>query len=163
MLDSLKERYGELFKAAKFGIASAVGFVVVEAILSAGVYFLYGKLTIPSSSFSSLALISLNVVAFFSGITVAFVINERITVKVEPVGRERRAHQFIIRLFKFQLVYALGNAITICVQLALLESFGVAPTIGNIVGAIVAFPISYVISMKVVWARPSNQTNTHIS
>jgi putative flippase GtrA len=157
MLNSVKERYGELFRAAKFGIASAVGFLVVEIILTVGVYILYGRLFIPSSSFSSPSLISLNIVAFFVGITVAFVINERITVRVEPIEKEKRARQFIIRLFKFQLVYALGNAITIGVQLLFLESFGLAPTIGNIIGAIVAFPISYVISMKVVWNRHSSQ------
>jgi len=151
----LSQRYRELFRAAKFGIAGAIGFLVVELILTIGVFFIYHNLSIPSTSFSSPTLLGLNALAFFVGVTCAFFINEKITVEKEVLAERRGAKNLVIRLFKFQLVYVAGNAVTVGVQLALLAALSLAPSVGNIIGAIIAFPLSYFISMRVVWNRPA--------
>ena len=158
----LDRRFG-IFRAIKFGGATAAGFLVTEAILTLGVYILYGSPLVPSSDFTSLQLIILNVVAFAVGVTVAFFVNEHVTVSDSGYRRQQSgAMKTLVRLAKYQLVYVLGNAITIGVQLALLGTLSVAPSIGNIIGAIVAFPVSYLISMRYVWkiANLGSQVST---
>jgi len=56
-----------------------------------------------------------------------------------------------IRLAKYQLVYLLGNAISITTQLALLYTLGITPAIGNILGSAVALPVNYTVSSILVW------------
>lgn len=146
----IDKRYG-IFRAAKFGVAGAIGFVVAEIIIIIGLYALYGKTNVPSAIYSSPLLLALNIVAFVIGVTVGFFVNERITVRNQGEQKIGSAKKVAIRLLKFQGVYAIGNAITIGVQLALLEAFSLSPAIGNIIGAIVAFPVSYFVSMRVVW------------
>ena len=146
----IDKRYG-IFRAAKFGVAGAIGFVVAEIIIIIGLYALYGKTNVPSAIYSSPLLLALNIVAFVIGVTVGFFANERITVRDQGEQKIGGARKVAIRLLKFQGVYAIGNAITIGVQLALLEAFSLSPAIGNIIGAIVAFPVSYFVSMRVVW------------
>ncbi|MDH2901301.1 MAG: GtrA family protein [archaeon] len=146
----LDERYG-IFRAAKFGVAGAIGFVVAEVIIVIGLYALYGKANVPSAIYSSHVLLALNIVAFVIGVTVGFFVNERITVRNQGEQKIGGARNVAIRLLKFQGVYAIGNAITIGVQLALLEALSLSPAIGNVIGAIVAFPVSYFVSMRVVW------------
>ncbi|MHB8567868.1 MAG: GtrA family protein [Nitrososphaerales archaeon] len=149
-LRKLVERYSELFRAAKFGIAGAVGFLVAEVILTAGIFAVYHNLNVNSAAYSSPTLLGLNVLAFGVGVTVSFFINERITVRVKSA-------ETIIRLLKFQLVYVAGNAVTIGVQLFLLKAFSLTPSLGNIMGAIIAFPLSYFISMRYVWKVTSEK------
>jgi putative flippase GtrA len=146
----IDKRYG-VFRAAKFGIAGAVGFLVAEAIIIIGLYVIYGRANIPSTIYSSPVLLVLNIVAFVIGVTVGFFINEQITVKNVGDQRQKGVKNTSIRLLKFQAVYAIGNAITIGVQLGLLDAFSLSPAIGNIIGAIVAFPVSYFFSMRIVW------------
>lgn len=55
------------------------------------------------------------------------------------------------RLFSYELIYALGNAISISVQLYLYYYEGINVLIGNIVGAILATPVNYVLTMQIVW------------
>ncbi len=156
----IDQRYG-IFRAAKFGIAGAIGFLVAEVIIVAGLFVIYGRANVPSAIYSSPTLLGLNIVAFVIGVTVGFFVNERITVQNQGVQQSRGVRQVGVRLLKFQGVYALGNAITIGVQLGLLETLSLSPAVGNIIGAIVAFPVSYVFSMKIVWklgltqARPT--------
>jgi len=145
----LDRRY-RIFRLAQFGIAGIVGFLALEAILVAGLYALYGNATIPSNFASSPELLSLDIFASVVGVVVGFFVNERTTVR----GMERRGKRWkdtLARLAKFEGVYAVGSAITIAVQLALLAWLSLSPAIGNIVGAIVAYPVSYFISMRVVW------------
>jgi hypothetical protein len=58
-------------------------------------------------------------------------------------------------LLKFEGVNAVGNAVAILVQFALLVVLSVAPVAGNVVGSIVSFPVTYLISMHFVW-KPSS-------
>ena len=60
----------------------------------------------------------------------------------------------LVRVGKFEAVSALGNVVVIVVQLALLSILGVSPAIGNLVGGVVAFPVSHLISIRVVWKLP---------
>ncbi len=149
-INSLDQRYG-IFRAAKFGVAGAVGFLVAEIIIIAGLYAIYGKQTVSGEIYSSPTLLGLNIVAFVVGVTVGFFINERITVRNIGDQKSRGFAKVGIRLLKFQGVYAVGNAITIGIQLGLLKLISLPPAIGNIIGAIVAFPVSYFFSMRVVW------------
>jgi len=151
----LERKYGVL-RFAQFGIAGIVGFLALEAILVAGLYAIYGRADVPSDIASSPTLLSLDIVASVFGVVVGFFVNERTTVRdLQSLGR-RGAKKTLVRLAKFEGVYALGSAMTIGVQLALLAGFGVSPAIGNIVGAIAAYPVSYVISMRVVWRGPGS-------
>jgi putative flippase GtrA len=158
---ALDRKYG-LFRAVRFGIAGIVGFLVAEVIIVVGLYAIYRSENVSSEIYTSTTLLGLNILAFVIGVTVGFFINERITVRNRGAQKLGGATQVGIRLLKYQGVYALGNAITIGVQLALLRFFSLAPAVGNIIGAIVAFPVSYVISMRVVW-RINSATATNAS
>ena len=139
-----------LVKAAAFGVASIAGFLVAEAIVIAGLYAFFGGLDVSRGTSGSPSLLALDVFALMVGVTASFLLNERTSVgNLGGGGQGRRATAS--RLGKFQLVSALGNAVVIVVQLALLTFLGVSPAIGNVVGGISAFPVSYMISIRVVW------------
>lgn len=148
-LAELAERYGAL-KAVKFGIAGVVGFMVAEAIIVVGLFLMSGGVDVPSGFSSSPSLLAVDVVAFLAGVTVGFFVNEATTVKgaLDSGGGKNGV---FLRLAKYQGVYVLGNAITIGTQLLLLEALALSPAIGVLVGAVVAYPVSYVISMRFVW------------
>jgi putative flippase GtrA len=151
MMDRIRElgrKYGVL-RAAQFGLAGVAGFLVLEAIVIGGLYGIYGKLEIPSDVYSSPTLLGLDILAALAGVTVGFLVNERTTVR----DLDWQTRSRTVRWLKYQGVYILGNAVTIGVQLALLAGFALSPAVGNIFGAIVAYPPSYFISMKLVW-RP---------
>lgn len=155
---NIDERYG-VFRAAKFGVAGAIGFLVAEGIIIAGLYAIYGKTSVPGMVYDSPLLLGLNIAAFVIGVTVGFFVNEQATVRDAQPQSSKSSKSLLIRLLKFQGVYAVGNAITIGVQLLLLRAISLNPAIGNIIGAIVAFPISYIFSMKIVWRlglKPKN-------
>ncbi|MDA4118039.1 MAG: hypothetical protein OK455_06820, partial [Thaumarchaeota archaeon] len=59
------------------------------------------------------------------------------------------------RLLKFEGANAMGNATILGVQFALLVTLSVTPMIGNIVGAIVSYPVTYLVSMHFVWRHTS--------
>jgi len=144
------DRKYHFFRLAQFGIAGIVGFLVLEAILVVGLYAMYGNTNIPSNLASSPELLSLDIFASVVGVVVGFFVNERTTVR--NVGRSQKEWKAtLVRLGKFEGVYAFGSAITIGVQLALLAWISLSPAIGNIVGAIAAYPVSYFISMRLVW------------
>jgi len=148
-LARLADRYGVL-RAVKFGVAGIVGFAVAEAIIVAGLFLTNGTLEVPSGYSSSPSLLAVDIVAFVIGVTVGFFVNERTTVKDAP-SRESGGGGTAVRLAKYQGVYVLGNAITIGTQLVLLAAFALSPAIGVLAGAVVAYPVSYVISMRFVW------------
>ncbi|MDE1852825.1 MAG: GtrA family protein [Thaumarchaeota archaeon] len=149
-IEELNREYG-VFRAAEFGIAGAVGFLVAEGIIVAGLYAIYGEPSVPGGVSSSPILLALDVFAFVTGVTVGFFVNERTTVRKIADKEGKGEKNTLVRLARFQGVYALGNAITIGVQFALLAWFALSPAIGNMVGAVVAFPVSYFISMRAVW------------
>src|SRR5579862_3029924 len=77
----LEKRYG-VVRTFRFAIAGALGFGVTEAVLTVGLLLFYGKLGVPHASFSSVGLLSLDVLSLVVGVTASFVVNERITVSV---------------------------------------------------------------------------------
>ena len=137
---------------------AAVGFLIAEVILVLGVLVFYHTTNVPSVAYSSLTILGLNALAFGIGVTVAFMINERVTVRGQAAeGRkEGRANWFKFRRWgKYQLASLLGNIVIVGVQLALLATISLSPVFGNIVGAIVSYPVTYFISMRFVWGvRP---------
>ena len=150
-METLKEldRKYRIFRLAQFGVAGIVGFLALEAILVVGLYLLYGSPSLPSSFASSPGLLGLDVLASVVGVVVGFFVNERTTVR--SVDLRKGWKDTLLRLGKFEVVYALGSAVTIAVQLALLAWLALSPALGNIVGAVVAYPVSYAISMRFVW------------
>ena len=143
------DRKYHFYRLAKFGIAGIVGFLVLEAVLVVGLYAVYGSPDLPSDFASSPGLLALDVFASVVGVVVGFFVNERTTVS--DVERRKGWRDTLVRLGKFEGVYALGSAITIAVQLALLAWLALSPAVGNVVGAIAAYPVSYAISMRFVW------------
>jgi len=146
----LGKKYG-IIRAAQFGIAGILGFVALEAVLLLGLFVNYGTVNLPSDLYSSPRLLGLDVLASFVGVTVGFFANERTTARGASTLAMTGTRHRVVRLLKFQGVYVVGNAITIGVQLILLGAFSLSPAIGNIVGAVVAYPPSYFIAMRFVW------------
>ncbi len=117
----------------------AVSFGVSETIIAVGYALLGRHLILP-----------VEVVAAFTSITTGFILNEKITMK--GVGVHGGGLKGLgVRLAKYQLVYLLGNAISITTQLGLLYTLGITPAIGNIIGSAVALPVNYTVSSKLVW------------
>lgn len=100
-------------------------------------------------------LLELNILASGVGNATAFFINERITVHIQNNPKDKGRKRLIIRLLKFEGLNSAGSAIGVLVQLFLLKTLSVSLVLGNIVGAIVAYPIMYLVSMRFVW-----KTNT---
>ena len=91
---------------------------------------------------------NLRIAALCVGVTVSFFINQTSFKWAELIDP---AHALFIRLLKFQIVSWGGNALIIAVQLLLLREFSISPSLGNIVGALVTFPLAYLFSMRYVW------------
>ena len=139
-------------KPIRFALAGGASFCVAEIILTAGVFLMTnGSLQVKSGEYSSPALIGLNIIVAILSVATGFFINERITVHNQGEQKKRKAINIGTRLFKFELVYALGNAISILVQLLLLHYFSISPILGNIGGAAAAYPVNYMVSMIFVW------------
>ena len=133
-------------RLAKFAVASALGFLVAEAIIFVGVLYLFHTAQVPSLDYSSPEIIGLDALAFGTGVTAAFLINERHTVP--GAGRDA---SWPARWGKYQLSSLLGNVLIVVVQLALLATVSLSPVFGSIVGAVVTYPVTYVVSMRFVW------------
>jgi putative flippase GtrA len=138
-----------VFRAAAFAVSASIGFVVAEALIVAGLYVLFGQLELPGNMSSSPTLLALDVFALATGVAVSFAINERTTVK----GAQWKTNEtrMLLRLWRFEGVSAIGNLVIIVVQLVLLAEFGLSPAIGSVIGAVVGFPVSYLMSMRLVW------------
>jgi putative flippase GtrA len=144
------EQMFPVVKKFRFAIAGMIGFGVTELVLSAGLLIVYGKLVFPHTSFSSIGLLGLDVLALVVGVSASFFINERITVKVSKdlvSGEGGRIERFL----RFQGVSGVGNAGIIVVQLILLTALDISPLLGAIIGAVVTYPIVYFISINYVW------------
>lgn len=152
--ESLQAKPG-ILRVVKFAIASGLGFLVAEAILVLGVLAFYHTTKVPSLDFSSADLLGLDALAFGVGVAAAFIINERVTVR--DLGEQRRTGRasWIVRLCKYELSSLLGNIIIVGVQLAVLATASLSPVFGSVVGAVVSYPVTYVVSMRFVWrVRP---------
>lgn len=135
-LGALLERARRPALFASFGVAA---FLVSEAIVTVG-YDLFGKHLI----------VLVEALAAFLSVTFGFVLNEKVTMR--NVGKHGGgAVGFLVRLAKYQLVYLLGNAISVGLQLALLYWLGISPSFGNILGSAAALPANYLVSSRVVW------------
>ncbi len=145
----LETRYG-VVKTLRFAIAGVAGFVVTEAVLTVGLLVFFGKLSIPHESFSSPALLALDVLSLLIGVSASFLINERITIHV-PKGEKGGGASRFRRLVKFQAVSGIGNTGIVVVQLILLATLEISPLLGSIVGAVVTYPLVYYISIRYVW------------
>lgn len=138
---------GGVLRIVKFALASAIGFLLYEAILVLGVLAVYHTTKVPGITSSSLAILGLDALAFGVGVTAAFVINERVTIK----GHGRGGASWLVRWGKYQLASLLGNVIIVVVQLALLATISLSPVLGSVVGAVVSYPVTYAVSMYFVW------------
>lgn len=147
-MSNLFRRFG-LLRAARFGIASVVGFLVAELIIVSGLFALYGSTDVPAATSGWTDLLALDVFALVIGVTVSFAMNERTTFR--DASRAESGGNVLARLAMFQLVSAMGNAVVIAVQILLLSAFAITPAFGNVCGAIVAYPVSYLVSTRTVW------------
>lgn len=151
MSPGTKERRRPVFRVAGFAIASGVGFLVFEAIVTLGVAVLYHSTQVPNLLSASLTVLGLDVLGLVAGNTVAFLINERVTVRGLGHRLGGGVVERAVRWGKYQLTSLLGSTVIVVVQLALLAAVSLSPILGSIAGAIVAFPVAYVASMHVVW------------
>jgi putative flippase GtrA len=153
-LYGLERRFG-VFRIVKFAVATGTGFLINEAIVVLGVVALYHTIRVPSFGESSLTILGLDALALGVGDTVAFLINERVTVNgLDEEGRRGR-HKWSVRWGEYQLTSLLGNAMIVVVQLALLATISLSPVFGNVMGAVVSYPVTYAVSMHFVWGvRP---------
>ena len=143
-----KPRGGFAFlRAVKFAIATGLGFLIAEGILVLGVFALYRAIEVPGLS-SSPTILGLDALSLGVGSTAAFLINERVTVTKYD---SRTTSSWLVRWGKYQLAKLLGNILIVVIQLALLAAVSLSPIYGSIVGAILSYPVTYVVSMTFVW------------
>ncbi len=128
-----------IVRGFKFTVAGGAGFFIAEALLFIGL-FLVGETY----------LLEINIFAAILSIAGGFFINEFWTSKNEG-NHGGNITGLLFRLLKFEMVYGVGNIISIAVQLFLFYHFAVYPLLGNIAGAVVALPVNYFVSMVVVW------------
>ncbi len=153
-LDGLERRYG-VFRVVRFAVASGTGFLVNEAVVVLGVLVLYHSIRVPSFGSSSLSILELDAIALGIGDTVAFLINERVTVRGQGEERRKGRLHWSVRWGEYQLTSLLGNVMIVGVQLAFLATLSLSPVFGNVIGAVVSYPVTYVVSMRYVWrVRP---------
>ena len=156
---SLSRRYQTIFRTAKFATGSLVGFLDTEIMVTAGTFFLYGKSSAPSSAFHSAPFILINIIAFVTGVTVAFFINESLLIR-HDVERINSGYQAILtRLGRFQLILLTSNLTMIAVELLMIKEFSFPPILSIVVGAIVSFPLSYFFSIRYIWTITEHPRN----
>jgi putative flippase GtrA len=123
----------------KYSASGFVGFLALEILTFLGIFLLgYPRI------------IAVDIIAFSVAVAIEFLFQEYWTT--HRIG-EHHGHLYGLfsRLLKFELLNAVGNAVAITVQIALLRFFGLYPIIGNFIGSLVAFPFNYYIQMRVVW------------
>ncbi len=126
-------------RGVKFLIAGIGGFLFVELLLYIGIRL-----------FSTSALPEIDVVSAFLSVMFGFSVNEHWSTAGDGY-HPKGALKWVERLLLFEGVYAFGNVVSIAVQLFLFYYFGILPYIGTFIGTLVAFPLNYLISMKIVW------------
>jgi len=154
-IHKLRLHYTGLFKIGTFGISSGIGFLVAETILTTGVLFIFGSIKVKNTVYASPVLLALDIFALSFGVTVSFFINQTSFKWAELIDP---AHALFTRLLTFQLVSWGGNTLIIGVQLLLLREFSISPTVGNIIGALITFPLTYLFSMRYVWKNSDRES-----
>lgn len=155
-IHKLRLRNKGLFKIGTFGISSGIGFLAAEIILTIGVVIIFGSIKVKTDLYTSPILLALDIFALCIGVTVSFFINQTSFKWAELIDP---AHALFSRLLRFQLVSWGGNALIIGVQLLLLREFSISPSVGNIIGALVTFPLAYLFSMRYVWKNSDGSVN----
>ena len=140
-----------IVRIIKFAMATGVGFLFNEMILVVGILAVYRMFTVPSFASSSLIILGLDAVALGTGDTVAFLINERVTVRGRTDEEGRGEQSWRARFVEYQLAALMGNFMIAGVQLTLLATVALSPILGAVVGALVSYPVTYAVSMRLVW------------
>lgn len=95
-------------------------------------------------------LLAVEILAMVLSVTLGYFLNEIWTSR--GAGWHGKGLAGIaLRLAIYQVIYATGNAISISIQLYLFYYHGIDVLIGNILGAAVATPVNYVLTMTLVW------------
>lgn len=95
-------------------------------------------------------LLAVEILAMVLSVTLGYFLNEIWTSR--GMGWHGKGIAGVsFRLAVYQLIYATGNAISISIQLYLFYYHGIDVLVGNILGAAVATPVNYVLSMTLVW------------
>ena len=149
-LNGLERRFG-VFRVVRFAVASGTGFLVNEMVVVLGVVLLYHSIRVPSFSNSSLSILELDALALGIGDTVAFLINERVTVRGLGEERKKGRLHWSVRWGEYRLTALAGNLMIVVVQLTCLATISLSPVFGNMIGAVVSYPVTYVVSMRYVW------------
>jgi putative flippase GtrA len=148
--DNPWRRHGFL-RIAKFAAAVGLGFLVAEAILALGVMASYHTIEVPGFVHSSPTILGLDALAFGTGVTVAFIINEQVTIEHQRQQRSKGRASWFVRWCRYQLASLIGNVMIVGVQLALLAMISLSPILGTVIGAVVSYPLTYIVSMHFVW------------
>lgn len=152
-----RELWGDFKRSriVRFGLASGIGFLVAEGILAVGVAIFFQSSAATGTGRWASAVLVLDAISFGTGVTIAFVINEYVTVR----GPTLRAGwtSWLLRWSKYQASSLLGNVVLVGVQLVLLAWISLNPAIGSLAGAIISYPVTYLFSMRFVWGAPSGQ------
>ncbi len=128
-----------IIRGSKYSIVSIISFGIEEGVLAAVLY-----------SVGLGYIILANIAAIFISVAFSFFMNEWWVVKNEGYHGMGMAG-LIVRMLKFQAIYAFGSAVGVITQLIIYHFSGINPVIANIGGAIIAYPINYVFSLLIVW------------
>lgn len=135
----------------------------IKFLCTGFVAFLFSELVIyiGTSLFTTSVIVQIDLVAAVTSIALGFYLNDLWTTR--HAGFHPRGVRInLFRLALYEGVYALGNVISYSIQLLLFYYLQVNPLLGNLVGAVVATPVNYVVAMKLVWRIDifSRQENT---
>jgi putative flippase GtrA len=150
IVETLKQ-WSWTLRFAKFAMATGTGFLINQTILAIGILTIYHTMSVPGLATSSFVILGLDLLALGTGDTVAFVINERFTVKNRTSRRSRFGVGWLTRWFEYQITAMMGNLVIMTVQIVLLVTLALSPLYGEVAGAIVSYPTTYIISMRLVW------------
>ena len=123
----------------KFLSTGFVAFLFSELVIYIGLVTVGKKNIVP-----------IDVVSAATSIALGFFLNDAWTTRnmgYHPKGARITA----LRLVGYEGVYAIGNVIALSIQLFLFYVYGVNPLLGNLVGALVATPFNYLVTMKLIW------------
>lgn len=128
-----------LKRGVKFLIAGVGGFLFYLLVLYIGIHII-GILYLPE----------IDVVSAFLSVVFGFAINEHWSTTGSG-DHSSGILMWLRRMIIFEGIYALGNVISIAVQLSLYYYAGISPYIGSFIGTVIAFPFNYALSMHLVW------------
>ncbi|MCL4315163.1 MAG: GtrA family protein [Candidatus Thermoplasmatota archaeon] len=128
-----------LRRGSKFLIAGVGGFLFYLLVLYIGIRLV-----------TIFYLPEIDVVSAFLSVVFGFAINEHWSTSGSG-DHSAGAIRWLRRMIIFEGIYALGNVISIAIQLALYYYAGISPFIGSFIGTVIAFPFNYVLSMHLVW------------